>query len=70
MEIEYGYCSFCKRTDVPICPGCGGLCPHGDTPGTWLPCHCGGMDQASTDQFMANVLLEYNKRKEVKKDED
>jgi hypothetical protein len=68
--IQYGSCSFCGRNDIPICPACGNLCPHGNIPGTWLPCHCGGMGQTTIDHILANSLQEFNERKEVKTDEN
>jgi hypothetical protein len=68
-DIKYGSCDFCGRTDVPICPACGNRCPHGMVPGTWLPCHCGGMGEDTISDILANVLLEYNNRKEVKPNE-
>ena len=33
-------CPFCGRTDVPLCPRCGKRVPHGQTPGTQIPCPC------------------------------
>jgi hypothetical protein len=65
--IEYGSCEMCGRSDVPICPACHHRVPHGMIPGTWLPCHCGGMGQTTIDNILANVFQEYNSRKEVKK---
>ena len=32
-----GYCEFCNRNDVPLCPSCGSQLPHGYTAGT-VPC--------------------------------
>lgn len=58
--LEYGYCSFCNRADVPICPACKSLCPHGMVPGTWLPCHCGGMGEDDINHLLTNVFNEYN----------
>jgi len=41
-------CPFCGRTDVPICPKCGGRVPHGFTVGTWLPCNSEGCRNEDT----------------------
>jgi len=40
MDKANEACPFCDRTDVPVCPRCGGRVPHGFTVGTWLPCMC------------------------------
>jgi len=42
MDEQFGTCTCCGRTDVPLCPKCGKQCPHGYVPGTWLPCGCDG----------------------------
>ena len=61
-EMEYGYCEACGRSDVPICPSCKKLVPHGYVSGTWLPCSCGAMGQTTIDNLLANAFREYNKK--------
>jgi len=42
MAEQFGTCTCCGRSDVPICPKCGKHVPHGNVSGTWLPCWCDG----------------------------
>lgn len=48
-EQTFGSCMACGRTDVPICPRCGHIVPHGFVTGTWIPCSCPLTDEGFTN---------------------
>jgi len=63
-QFEHGTCDMCGRSDVPICPKCHHRAPHGMTPGTWLPCWCGGMGPTGLEHLISNVMKEGGEKNE------